>query len=193
MNDASDECAMGDDCYYREGAGSFTEKAHPPDDWGRSKDHYPQLKSLDGTLLPGNVRLMHVHCNRVDYSNLVLEARLLTLTDDHGQYLKDAAVDLAMETHLRLLKDNDGRVPPGHKSLRSATRKAIESNEQLKSGAKELKTTPLLDRWRARSTDVFRAEARKFRMKGESPRADPSSWNLWRRYVEWEKSVPEVS
>lgn len=76
--------------YYREGAGSFTEKKHPPGDWGRSKDHYPQLKSLDGTLLPGNMRLMHVHCSRVDYSNLVLEARLLTLKDDQGQYLEDA-------------------------------------------------------------------------------------------------------
>lgn len=194
MNDASDECAMGDDCYYKERAGSFTEKDQkddPPGDWDRSKDHYPELKSLDGTLLPGNVRLMHVHCNRVDYSNLVLEARLLTLTDEDGQYLDDAAVDLAMECHLRLLDEHDGRVPKGHKSLKSAIRIAREVNEGLKSGAGRAQETPFLDRWRARSTDVFRAEARKFRMKGESPRASPSSWNLWRRYVEWEKSIPE--
>ncbi|HYZ47243.1 MAG TPA: hypothetical protein VE712_06205, partial [Actinomycetota bacterium] len=62
MNHSLDECAMGEDCYNPLGPGSFAEKAHPPDDWGKSKDHYPQLKSLDGTLLPGNVRLMHVHC-----------------------------------------------------------------------------------------------------------------------------------
>lgn len=191
MNDASDKCAMGEDCYYSEGAGSFTPKEHPPGDWNKSRDHYPDLKSFDGTLLPGNVRPMHVHCNRVDYSNLVLEARLLTLTDDDDRYLDDAAVDLAMESHLRLLDENHGRVPKGHKSLKSAIRIAREVNEEVKSGAEQARETPLLDRWRARSTDVFRAEARKFRMKGQSPKADASSWDLWSRYVEWEKSIPD--
>ena len=190
MKDASDECAMGDDCYCPEGAGSFTEKHQkddPPGDWDRSKNHYPKLKSLDGTLLPGNVRLMHVHCNRVDYSNLVLEARLLTLTDDDDKSLDDAAVDLAMESHLRLLAENNGRVPKGHKPLKAAVRLAREQNQGLKSGAGHIEEAPFLDRWRARSSDVFRAEARNFRMKGESPRANPSSRALWERYVEWEK------
>lgn len=193
MKDASDQCAMGDDCYCPGGAGSFTEKDQkndPPGDWDRSKDHYPELKSFDGTLLPGNVRLMHVHCNRVDYSNLVLEARLLTLRDHDGTYLDDAAVDLAMESHLRLLDEDNGRVPKGHKPLKSAISKAREINEALKPGAARVQETPFLDRWRKRSTDVFRAEASKFRMKGESPRANPSSWNLWQRYVEWQKSTP---
>lgn len=193
MKDASDECAMGDDCYCPEGASSFTEKDRendPPGDWDRSKDHYPELKSLDGTLLPGNVRLMHVHCNRVDYSNLILEARLLTLTDDDGKYLTDAAVDLAIESHLRLLDQNNGRVPKGHKKpLKSAIRTAREVNETLNSCARRVGETPLLDRWRARSTDVFRAEARKFRMKGESPMENPSSRELWQRHVESGKPI----
>jgi hypothetical protein len=191
MIDASDQCAMGDDCYYREGAGSFTEKDQkddPAGDWDKSKDHYPELKSLDGTLLPGNMRLMHVHCNRVDYSNLVLEARLLTLTDADGRYLKDMAVDRAMESHLRLLDENEGRVPKGHKSLKFAIRIAREPNEGLNSGAEPVQETPLLDAWRTRSTDVFRVAAREFRMKGESPRAYPSTWSLWRRYVECESA-----
>ena len=194
MPDASDQCAMGDDCYCPNKARWFTKKDQkddPPGDWDRSKDHYPELKSLDGTLLPGNVRLMHVHCNRVDYSNLVLEARLLTLTDDDDKYLDDAAVDLAMESHLRLLDQHHGRVPKGHRPLKSAIRIAREENEGLRSGAGQVQETPFLDRWRARSTDVFRAEARRFRKKGEKPRQDPSSWNLWRRYVEWENSIPE--
>ena len=194
MADASDQCAMGDDCYCPNKAAWFSEKDQkddPAGDWDRSKDHYPELKSLDGTLLPGNVRLMHVHCNRVDYSNLVLEARLLTLTDDDGRYLHDAAVDLAMESHLRLLGEHNGRVPKGHKSLKSAIRNARDANGALKSCAGRVQETPFLERWRARSTDVFRAEARRFRTKGETPKANPSSWNLWSRYVEWEKSVPE--
>ena len=184
---------MRDDCYCPEGAGSFTEKDkkhHPPGDWDRSKDHYPDLKSLDGTLLPGNVRLMHVHCNRVDYSNLVLEARLLTLTDDQGRYLEDAAVDLAMDSHLRLLDENNGRVPKNHRPLQSAIRNAREVSEALRSGAGPARETSLLDRWRERSTDVFRAKAKDFRTKGESPRANPSTWDLWQRYVVWGKPVP---
>lgn len=194
MNGALDECAMEGDCYYEEGAGSFIQKAQKDDragDWGRSKDHYPQLKSLNGTLLPGNVRLMHIHCNRVDYSNLVLEARLLTLKDDGDAYLHDRAVDHAMECHLVLLDEDEGRIPSGHKkSLKRATRLAREVNGELRSGKRRPQETPLLDRWRGRSTDTFRAKARDFRRKGELPCADPETWDLWSRYIEQTRPLP---
>ncbi|MGI8775372.1 MAG: hypothetical protein ACR2KQ_10285 [Actinomycetota bacterium] len=196
MNDAPDRCAMGDDCYYEESAACFTEKDEKGDDagdWDRSKDHYPKLKSVDGTLLPGNMRLMHVHCNRVDYSSLVLEARLLTLVDEGGQYLADEAIDGAMESHLRLLDGNRGRVPKGHgKALKTATRTALTISADLKSGAERSEGTPFLDRWRDRSTDVFRAKARVFRMKGDPPSADSATWDLWQRFVEQAKSISDV-
>lgn len=117
-----DRCAMGQDCYCPEGPSAFTKKRHPPDLWNRSKDHYPILKKDRGTLEAGNVRLMHNHCNKVDYKILELEARLLSLRDEDGQPLDPRAVDSAMETHLRLRAENSGRLPRGHRAHRSASR-----------------------------------------------------------------------
>ncbi len=131
----ADRCAMGEDCYYPEGASAFTEKQHPPDDWNRSKDHFPILKKDCGTLEPGNVRLMHVHCNRVDYSNLALEAHLLSLRDEDGQPMDQRVVDSAMETHLRLLAENSGRRPSGRSAYKSASRDAHEMNDALRRDA----------------------------------------------------------
>ena len=188
MNDASDRCAMEGDCYcpHPDKDGWFTNRDSDSADWDRTKDHYPQLKSLKGTLLPGNVRPMHTHCNRVDYRNLILEAWLLTLKDEEGRFLQKAAVDHAMESHLRALDGNHGRLPPGHgKPQKTATRIALRKNDELKAGAESSGETPLLDRWRLRSTSVFRDEAERFRKGGGTP-----SPELW-RYVEGKRPVPD--
>ncbi len=117
-----DCCAMGEDCYCPEGPSAFTEKRHPPDVWNRSKDHFPILSRDGGTLEAGNVRLMHNRCNKVDYKILELEAHLLSLRDEDGQPLNQRAVDSAMETHLRLLAENSGRLPKGRSAYRFASR-----------------------------------------------------------------------
>jgi len=54
-------------CYRPKGRKHFDQKTHPPDEWAPSADHYPQLKADGGHLVPGNVRLGHVLCNREDY------------------------------------------------------------------------------------------------------------------------------
>lgn len=147
-----DRCAMGEDCYCPEGLSAFTKKQHPPDVWNRSKDHFPILKKDRGTLEAGNVRLMHNHCNRVDYSNLALEAHLLSLRDEDGQPLDQRAVDSAMETHLRLLAENSGRLPKGRSAYRFASREAQEMHDSVRRLSEPPRAkTPLLGRWRARS------------------------------------------
>lgn len=55
-------------CYCPEGRRKFDKKADRMPDWGLNADHYPTLKMDGGTLTPGNVRLAHVLCNRVDYA-----------------------------------------------------------------------------------------------------------------------------
>jgi hypothetical protein len=156
-----DRCAMGEDCYCPEGPSAFTEKRHPPDRWNRSKDHFPILKKDGGTLEAGNVRLMHNHCNKIDYSNLALEGHLLSLRDEDGQPLDQRAVDSAMETHLRLLAENSGRLPRGRKRDRFAGREAHELHDLVRRLSESPRAeTPLLDRWRARSSNAMReAEA----------------------------------
>lgn len=54
-------------CYCHKGRGYFEPKSHPATEWQPSPDHYPRLKSDGGHLVPGNVRLAHVLCNRQDY------------------------------------------------------------------------------------------------------------------------------
>ena len=100
---------MGDDCYCPEGPSAFTKKRHPPDRWNRSKDHFPILKRDGGTLKLGNVRLMHNHCNKVDYKILDLESHLLALRDEDGQPLDQRAIDSAMEMVLLRLSGREQR------------------------------------------------------------------------------------
>jgi hypothetical protein len=54
-------------CYCPKGRGHFEEKSNPPPYWAPSPDHYPRLKKDGGHLDPWNVRLSHVHCNKMDY------------------------------------------------------------------------------------------------------------------------------
>jgi hypothetical protein len=166
---------MGEDCYCPEGPSAFTKKRHPPDDWNRSEDHFPILKKDRGTLEAGNVRLMHIHCNRVDYSNLALEAHLLSLRDEDGQPLDQRAVDSAMETHLRLLAENSGRLPRGRSAYRFASREAQEMHDSVRRLSEQPRAeTPLLDRWRARSSNVMREAAAAARQHGLPGQPDKS-------------------
>ena len=54
-------------CYHHQGRGVFDDVATPRTDWAPSPDHYPILKSAGGHLVPGNVRLSHILCNRRGY------------------------------------------------------------------------------------------------------------------------------
>jgi hypothetical protein len=186
---------MGADCYCPDGPASFTEKQHPEGteeqhpagDWDRSRDHFPDLKKDHGT----KTRLMHVHCNRVDYSNLALEARLLSLTDDQTRPLDQRAVDVAMEEHLRQLKENSGRLPKGRKAWKAATRTARDTNDLIRTLSGTYSTeTPLLDRWRPRSANALREAAIASRQESPGRSVGPSPRDMWERYVEWEKSIP---
>ncbi len=54
-------------CYCHKGRGWFEPKAIPSPSWAPSPDHYPTLESDGGKLVPWNVRLAHILCNREDY------------------------------------------------------------------------------------------------------------------------------
>ena len=54
-------------CYCHKGRGYFDPKSTSRSDWAPSPDHYPRLKADGGHLVPWNVRLSHVLCNREDY------------------------------------------------------------------------------------------------------------------------------
>jgi len=54
-------------CYCPKGRAYFVKKSTSPPDWAPSPDHYPRLKAHGGQLVPENVRLSHVLCNRRDY------------------------------------------------------------------------------------------------------------------------------
>lgn len=179
-------CAAGEDCYCPRGPMWFTEKQHPPHDWNRSKDHYPRLRK-DGGILPGNMRLMHIHCNRVDYSNLALEARLLSLRDADGNPLDLRSVDAAMQTHLGLLSENQGRLPKGRRAWKAASREAEEISNRMRS--KENPSPELLHRWRARSSNSLREAALAARTD-TPPAAKSDAMARWNRYVQWEESLP---
>lgn len=55
-------------CYHHKGRKAFDQVTTPRTDWAPSPDHYPILKSAGGHLVPENVRLAHILCNRRDYS-----------------------------------------------------------------------------------------------------------------------------
>jgi hypothetical protein len=54
-------------CYCHKGRGYFEPKSNPLTDWAPTPDHYPQLKSDGGHLVPWNVRLSHKLCNAQDF------------------------------------------------------------------------------------------------------------------------------
>jgi len=54
-------------CYCHKGRRYFERRTTPLRDWAPSPDHYPILQSAGGHLVPENVRLSHVLCNRRDY------------------------------------------------------------------------------------------------------------------------------
>ena len=54
-------------CYCHKGRGYFERRSTPLPAWAPSPDHYPRLKADGGHLVPWNVRLSHVLCNREDY------------------------------------------------------------------------------------------------------------------------------
>ena len=54
-------------CYHHKGRGAFDPVTTPRTKWAPSPDHYPILKSAGGHLVPENVRLAHIRCNKLDY------------------------------------------------------------------------------------------------------------------------------
>ena len=50
-----------------QGRGAFDPITTPRTKWAPSPDHYPILKSAGGHLVPENVRLSHIWCNKRDY------------------------------------------------------------------------------------------------------------------------------
>src|SRR5207237_8260688 len=54
-------------CYCPKRRRYFEPRSTPLPDWAPSPDHYPRLKADGGHLVPWNVRLSHVLCNREDY------------------------------------------------------------------------------------------------------------------------------
>jgi hypothetical protein len=82
-------------CYCPKGRGYFEAKSTPPPDWAPSPDHYPRLKADGGHLVPWNVRLAHVLCNREDYGWRMRIRRMLEKgmsLEEIAQHLNDKGV-----------------------------------------------------------------------------------------------------
>jgi hypothetical protein len=77
-------------CYCHKGRGYFDPKSHPPGAWQPSPDHYPRLRSDGGHLVPWNVRLAHLLCNREDYGWRMRIRRML----EKGMALEEIAKNL---------------------------------------------------------------------------------------------------
>ena len=86
-------------CYHHKGRGAFDAVTTPRTKWAPSPDHYPILKSAGGHLVPENVRLSHILCNRRDYG---WRMRIRTLLAK-GKSLAEIAEAL-----------NSKGVPPAH-------------------------------------------------------------------------------
>ena len=86
-------------CYHHKGRGAFDEVTTPRKKWAPSPDHYPILKSDGGYLVPENVRLAHIYCNKRDYE---WRKQIRTLLAK-GKSLAEIAETL-----------NRKRVPPAH-------------------------------------------------------------------------------
>ena len=77
-------------CYCYKGRGYFEPRSTPLTDWAPSPDHYPRLKADGGHLVPWNVRLSHVLCNRQDYGWRMRIRRML----EEGMSLDQIAENL---------------------------------------------------------------------------------------------------
>ncbi|HSS80379.1 MAG TPA: hypothetical protein VLK24_04190 [Gaiellaceae bacterium] len=77
-------------CYCHKGRGYFEPRSTPLTAWAPSPDHYPRLKADGGHLVPSNVRLGHVRCNKMDYGWRV---RIRTLLEK-GMSLEQIAEQL---------------------------------------------------------------------------------------------------
>lgn len=88
-------------CYHAKGRKAFDHAATSPNFWAPSADHYPILKSANGKLTPGNVRLSHVRCNHLDHVRRTQIRKML----DEGKSLAEIAETL-----------NRREIPPAHGS-----------------------------------------------------------------------------
>ena len=77
-------------CYCHKGRSYFEPKSTSRRDWAPSADHYPRLKADGGHLVPWNVRLSHVLCNREDYGWRTRIRRML----EKGMSLEEIAENL---------------------------------------------------------------------------------------------------
>jgi hypothetical protein len=77
-------------CYCHKGRGYFDQRSTPLTAWAPSPDHYPRLRADGGHLVPWNVRLSHVFCNKLDYGWRMRIRRLL----EKGMSLEEIADDL---------------------------------------------------------------------------------------------------
>ena len=86
-------------CYHHKGRGAFDPVTTPSTKWAPSPDHYPILRSVGGHLVPENVRLAHIRCNKLDYGRRTQIRTLLA----KGKSLAEIAEAL-----------NKKGVPPAH-------------------------------------------------------------------------------
>jgi hypothetical protein len=77
-------------CYCHKGRGYFEQRSIPLPNWAPSPDHYPRLRADGGHLVPWNVRLSHVLCNREDYGWRMRIRRML----ERGMSLEEIAETL---------------------------------------------------------------------------------------------------
>ena len=77
-------------CYCHKGRGYFEPRSTPLPAWTLSPDHYPRLKADGGHLVPWNVRLLHVLCNREDYGWRMRIRRMV----EKGMSLEEIAENL---------------------------------------------------------------------------------------------------
>ena len=74
-------------CYCEKGRKFFPVPPEPDSPWAPTIDHYPILKSNQGTKDPWNVRLAHKRCNNDDYA---WRARITQMMKD-GRSLQEIA------------------------------------------------------------------------------------------------------
>ncbi len=99
-------------CYCPKGRGHFEKRSTPLPDWAPSPDHYPRLKKDGGHLVPWNVRLSHVHCNKMDYGWRV---RIRTMLEK-----KMSLEEIAENLNLKGIKPPHGSATWSAKSVRKA-------------------------------------------------------------------------
>lgn len=83
---------------YHSSRKAFAEPSIPKTDWELNFDHYPTLSSDGGRREPGNARLAHVYCNRVDRGRRLQIRELL----NDGKTLREIADTLNRRTRIRV-------------------------------------------------------------------------------------------